>query len=289
MKTDFVLTDAIRGDVWATLVGRSTRLLDRWLTGESPLIGADTDRGPAAVALRKAASSWAAAKTALDGIPPALEALPDMLVAIRSNPDYSSEAKNRLITEAVDRVNTVTSASADVVRSKLTRVDELLRAASMPPRPGDTAVDEARIAAAKSDLKMVLDAERGDPIAIADCMANLLQRAIGDGDTHATWVLVGTRWPGDYIRARDGNRNLKADQVTVLVDERLGLVLDEMSGQDFAEVRRTYRAVVSPDGTWALEAVVGQLPSLLEDVKDWALRFVPDDSFIARARAAGQI
>lgn len=262
----FFITDTITGAAWHRVVNPAVDLLDRVLKPANSGLG----RTPAQIAISKAGTTWASARTALEDVRPLLEALPGLIVKARTAPDFTDDAKRRLVSQAIDETGAQLAKVGDAIQTKLTRIDEILRTASIPAKPGDTAADEARYAGAKTDLRMVLDAEKADLMSLSRRIAELLERALGDGDTHTVWVLAGTRWPADYIRTRD--RTLPDDRTTSVLSDRLGTVLDAMTGGDTAEVRRAYREAVSVNGTWAIEAALGMLPALLEDVRDWTHR-----------------
>jgi cob(I)alamin adenosyltransferase len=285
---DFDLSNLPRGNAFLTVVDIGRNTLDRYLNVDRPLIGSDTPaRTPAQIAISKAATAWSNARGGLDEIPVLLDALPAQLAAETTNPDLTGQAKARNVTELCDRTRATLAGIATTVLTGLTRVDTILRTASTPAKPGDDPATEARIAGAKADLKMILDAVRADVNELGAKMAALLTRAIGDGDTATTWVLAGSRWPADYASTRISN--LGESALTDVLGACIGEALDQLTGQDLGDVRRVYRAVISPDGTWAIETVLGQLNPLIDDVRDWTVSHIPDGSLIGQARRSGLI
>jgi len=221
----------------------------------------------APTAVRKAATPWRQATVALDEIHSALTSLAQRAWDIATDRDLTTQATAARITAAAAEARSQVDRLAADVRAKLTQMTDILARAAVPPRPGDTATDEARIQGVKTDLRMVLDAVPAEPAALAERIAALLERAQRDGDQHTVYVLAATRWPADYVAARYPAAVEYAER---LITAHIDQVLDRTSGDELAEVRRVYRAVTGANGVNAITTVLAQLPSLIGAVSDWA-------------------
>ena len=61
-------------------------------------------------------------------------------------------------------------------------------------------------------------------------------------------------------------------RVEAVVGEHVGLALDVQAGRSFTAVRRVFSEVVSTRGTFVIEAALGQLVLMIEEVADFVSR-----------------
>lgn len=265
----FDLRDTHRGAAFLKVSEDARRALDRVLDG--PLSGR---REASDVAISKAGTAWRNARALLDDIPGAISPLTDEFAAIYSNRELRAEAMQQRINAAVAQAKeSVAATSADIL-TRLDRMVSILQAAATPPRPGETAADEGRIANAKSDLRMILDPLPADPMDLGKRMAELLGRAVTTGDRHTAWILGGTTWPYDYVTSRHPRSGQST--ITQALDATLGLALDDANGGDFSQARTAYR--VAQSSAYAIRVAIGQLPGLIEDVREWTAGHAPQSA-----------
>lgn len=258
MPTFSLATATPMGEAYVTIIERARAEIGAYL---------DDPSYTAPAPIRQASATWRAATATLDRIPPVLSSLAERVQRIAADRDLTDQAVAERITAAAAEAQKRVAQLADEVRDRLTRMVDTLRRAVVPARPGETAADEARIAGVKTDLRMVLDAAPATPTVLADRIAELLERAMRDGDQHTVYVLAATHWPADYVAARDPAGAEGAEQ---LIAARVDQVLDRYADGEVAEVRRVYRAVTSASGVNAITVALAQLPSLIGGVSKWA-------------------
>jgi hypothetical protein len=119
------------------------------------------------------------------------------------------------VTNVIAGLLATATATADALAAKLTKT-------ALPPRPPtkDPVLQEALIAATKTDVTMVLD--RVSSSNLAASTAELLADYSAQGDDLAVWLLTASPWLGLYFKAR----NVDLDDLTVLIPKALNGVDD---------------------------------------------------------------
>ena len=107
------------------------------------------------------------------------------------------------------------TAAADALAVKLTKL-------ALPPRPPatDLVLQEAQLAATKSDVQMFLD--RVTSPNLASQTAALIADYASQGDDLAVWLLTGSPWPALYFKSR----GVELDDLTSQIPKAIGGVDD---------------------------------------------------------------
>lgn len=144
-------TSAIMGNAVSGLVDRAAATLDQTLDPR-----ADNP------AIREAAVAWEGAKRAIDALPGILRDFAAASDRAVGNGDLTDVARNAQVKSALDVATAGVRRVIGSVETSLERVAAYLRPGSAPARPGEDAVTEARIAAAKTDVAIVLSSVPDD-------------------------------------------------------------------------------------------------------------------------------
>ncbi len=210
-------------------------------------------------ALKQARLYWDMAVKALNSIESAINAASRGAVAVAVDPDLNSEARSRKISEVADGARAQLAGLTEQAIGSLKKVLDILQSAGFPARPQpETAVQEAKLAGLKSDLRMMLDPEVHE--AITERLDSLLTRAVAEGDDLLVWLLVSTHWVEDYLKAR--REDLEVLRWAHVSSTRLRSFDDGLS-----EVRSAYVTLSDPQqGIPVLEVLLAStLPNLLND------------------------
>lgn len=252
------------GGAYLTVIDRARTAIGHHLDAPAP--GAPTS-------VRKAGTAWRNATGILDTIPGILAELPARLAPIAGDNDLTVDAKDARLTVAAAEAQTRVDRLASDVRDKLAGIVDTLARDALPARPGDTAADEGRLANAKADMRMVLDAmPAGDPTRIAERIGDLLARALRDGDQHTAYLLGATHWPADYVATRDPRA---AKHLQEIVTARVNEALDQADGGAFTAARRVHRTLTGANGTNAINVALNQLPALVGHLREWTVSRTP--------------
>ncbi|GAA4853328.1 hypothetical protein GCM10023221_36600 [Luteimicrobium xylanilyticum] len=230
---------------------------------DAPTSYPSTDRGKEA--LRQAGLAWAPVPGLISQMETALSSAATDILAVATNRDLTPEAKSRQVGQLVDTARSNINGLADSAVSAGARVLDVLRAAAYPPRPQpEDAIQEARLAGIKADLRMVLDPVSANGDDLARRLGDLLGRAVADGDDLTTWVLASSHWPDDYLASRGADMAMST--WPSLVSSQLDGITSDTGLRD---VRRAYARVSQPQrGIPALEVTLRvAVPSVLGDLQ----------------------
>lgn len=247
--------DNILRQTYSNLVERAVGITDTALA----------DREHEAIAT--AARFWTLATGALADVDASIAQFGEGIFQIQANADLTDEAKRNRAAELTEATRAVVQIHSATVLTNVDKVLTGLHAASYPARPlPHDAAQEGRIAGIKADLTMTLGAT-DDGFDTVKRMEALLDRAVGDEDKLATWVLASSRWPEDYLTSRRFDDHVDAWR------SRVASMLDQGSDPDTASVRVSYNAVSNGSkGLPALKvAATTLLPQIITEIGSWAL------------------
>lgn len=219
--------------------------------------------------LGEAKSAWVAVEAIPQRLLDLLDGSRDIgmhnpIVKIRdvlTNPHLNDAGREQQTTAILNGLRSETSTLATQLRAALDTFEATLRDASLPKRPTGADVS-VRIADAKSDLRMIFGPLDG-PAAMNRKAAELLERALVDGDDAMAWVLTSP-WAEDYQRSRWPSVDHASAGSGQALSETLGRVLDQHGGPAVTRARQALDSTSRP--ATALRMLTGQLPKVIDAV-----------------------
>ncbi|KAA1422501.1 hypothetical protein FE697_015315 [Mumia zhuanghuii] len=227
------------------------------------------DGGPALKrppAIEAAAKHWHGVPAKLDQIDTELDTLGKYVVGTWSQTELTQAARlTRIQIRAAESRVAIEGLRGQVLASSRAAL-AALRDGAYPPRPEpQDAAQEAALAGLKADLQMVLAPLTGSQV--PDRMVSRLERAIGDSDALASWLLASSRWPEDYLESRGQLEYAK------VWGEHVASALDRVTPPNLAEVRTVYkRAANARQGLPSFEVALNNaLPQVITLFADWQM------------------
>jgi hypothetical protein len=191
------MTDNDAHPMGSTFRDLSSKLADHVGSAVANAVGADDT--PTS---RTVQSLWRGVPTALGNIDAALSQLGQHIHRTATDADLTNDAKTRVIGDAVTATKGLIEQGASDIAARTADILKRARDAVYPsrPRPFDAA-QEAALAGAKADVRMMLDAAP-DAASVVAQVGTLLRRALDTGDGLTAWLLASTPWPADYLSTR---------------------------------------------------------------------------------------
>ena len=157
---------------------------------------------------------------------------------------FTREELGRQSQAYYDMTRQKVTAALDEAKAETASLRAYLEKKALPRRPqGDVVAQEAELAGKKADMRMVLDKCHSGQVTAK--MAELLERAVQQGDALGAWMLTASDWPALYLESRD-----------LSLGEYQGRTAQVLEGYDVPEATEARRKLAFVNSTKGLHGLM---------------------------------
>lgn len=252
-----------RASVYADLIARGRAHIDSAFDSVDPAGQAAKD------AIARARSQWSTTKSTLAGLDTTVEQIPNRVTQqYVASANLNDESRTRGLQDLLSTLRREVTTAGATAREQLRAVVDTLASAGLPPKPDDpSAIDRA-----ERRVEMVLGPlSAEDPIKLAERAAELLRTAVDENEAALAWVIGGSSWFRDYLRSRLGDERYarQSDAITAVISTALD------TDGSLRAVRQLHNKIVSKSGVYGIEACLGMLAELVDDLAEQVRREAP--------------